>query len=320
MRNVLITGANGFVGRALCESLAQNGNRIRPVIRSEYGIIGDITPFVVNQIDLNTDWAAALTDVEVIVHLASRVHQRQEGSNDSIQAYRRVNTEGTLNLARQAVAAGVKRFVFVSTIKVNGEGGDSVYSEDDTPCPMDSYAISKWEAEKGLVSISETTGMEVVIIRPPLVYGPEVKANFLSMMQWLYRGIPLPLGAIHNKRSLLALGNLVDLVTRCMTHPAAANQLFLASDGDDLSTSELLVRTASAIGVEARLIGIPERWVEIVAARMGKRDLSRRLCGSLQVSISKAQTVLGWSPPIPVDEGLRITAKHFLANLPKNQL
>ena len=202
MRNVLITGANGFVGRALCESLAQNGNRIRPVIRSEYGIIGDITPFVVNQIDLNTDWAAALTDVEVIVHLASRVHQRQEGSNDSIQAYRRVNTEGTLNLARQAVAAGVKRFVFVSTIKVNGEGGDSVYSEDDTPCPMDSYAISKWEAEKGLVSISETTGMEVVIIRPPLVYGPEVKANFLSMMQWLYRGIPLPLGAIHNKRSL----------------------------------------------------------------------------------------------------------------------
>lgn len=314
MSAVLVTGANGFVGRALCQSLSSRSRDVRSAVRRAGSeVIGGQPLLVVGEIDANTTWSPALSDVDVVVHLASRVHLMQETSSDSLSAYRRVNTEGTLNLARQAAAEGVRRFVFVSTVKVNGEGGGEIYSETDAPCPADPYAISKWEAEQGLRDVAATTGMEVVIVRPPLVYGPEVKANFMKMMQWLSKGVPLPFGTIHNKRSLVALDNLIDLLITCIDHPAAVNQTFLVSDGEDLSTPELLVRMAAALGKPACLIPFPERMLKAGAVLLGKRDLSQRLFGSLQVDISKAKNLLGWSPPVSVNEGLRVTAKHFLA-------
>ena len=290
---VLVTGAGGFVGTALCEQLKANGIAVLPGKRG---------------VELSPGMA-----IDAVLHLDARVHVMKETLGDSLSAYRDVNTQGTLNLARQAAVAGVQRFVFVSTVKVNGEGRLGVYSESDVPDPIDSYAISKWEAERGLRDIATNYGMEIVIVRPPLVYGPGVKANFLSMMHWLSRGVPLPLGAIHNKRSLVGLANLVDLLITCLDHPAAANQTFLVSDGEDLSTTELFVRMAAALGKPARLIPVPGWMLTAGASLLGKRDLSQRLCGSLWVDISKAKSLLGWSPPVSVEEGLRATAKHYLA-------
>ena len=221
---------------------------------------------------------------------------------------------GTLNFARQAASAGVNRFVFLSSIKVNGEQTQfgQRYTPNDTPNPSDPYGISKCEAEEGLRRIAEETGMEVVIIRPPLVYGPGVKANFLSMMRWLSKGVPLPLGAIRNQRSLVALDNLLDFIHTCLDHPAAANQTFLVSDGEDISTTDLLRRLAHALNVPARLLPVPQGLLEWGAKMLGRGDLSQRLCASLQVDISKARTLLGWQPPVTVDMALRRTAEHFL--------
>jgi UDP-glucose 4-epimerase len=231
----------------------------------------------------------------------------QEATADPLEEFRRANVQGTLNLARQAAAAGVRRFVFVSSIKVNGEATQlgSPFKADDTPAPLDAYGVSKMEAEQGLREIARQTGMEVVIIRPPLVYGPGVKANFAVMMRWLKRGIPLPLGAIHNQRSLVALDNLVDLLVTCLTHPAAANQTFLVSDGDDVSTTELLRRMGQALGCPARLMPVQVSLLKLAAAMVCKRDVAQRLCGSLQVDIEKTRRVLGWTPPISLDEGLK---------------
>ena len=315
MSTVLVSGANGFVGRALCQSLASRSRDVRSAVRRAGSeIIGGQSPFVVGEIDAKTAWSPALSEVDVVVHLASRVHLMQETSSDSLSVYRMVNTEGSLNLARQAAVAGVRRFVFVSTVKVNGEGGGGIYSETDAPCPVDPYAISKWEAEQGLCDVAAATGMEVVIVRPPLVYGPGVKANFLRMMQWLNKGMPLPFGTIHNKRSLVALDNLIDLLITCIDHPAAVNQTFLVSDGEDLSTPELFVRMAAALGKPACFMPFPEQILKAGAVLLGKRALSQRLFGSLQVDISKAKNLLGWSPPVSVNEGLQLTAKHFLAD------
>lgn len=289
---VLVTGAGGFVGTALCGQLGSNGVA---VLKGARGTA--LSPEM---------------GIDVVVHLAGRVHVMHESSADPLSACRAANTLGTVNLARQAVAAGVRRFVFVSTVKVHGEGRPAAYAESDAPCPADPYAISKWEAEQGLRDIAEGSAMEVVIVRPPLVYGPGVKANFLSMMRWVYRGLPLPLGAIHNQRSLVALDNLVDFLMACATHPAAANQTFLVSDGEDLSTTELLVHMAAALDRTARLLPVPE-WLLIAAASLlGKHDFAQRLCGSLLVDIAKARTLLGWSPPLSVDEGLRRAAADFL--------
>lgn len=226
---------------------------------------------------------------------------------DPLDEFRRVNVQGTLNLARQAAAAGVKRFAFVSSIKVNGESTQlgAPFKADDVPAPNDAYGLSKMEAEHGLREIALQTGIDVVIIRPPLVYGPGVKANFAAMMRWLRRGAPLPLGAIHNQRSLVALGNLVDLIVTCLMHPAAANQTFLVSDGEDVSTTELLRRMGNALGREARLLPVPASWLKMTAALLGRQDVAQRLCGNLQVDISKARTLLGWRPPVSVGEGLR---------------
>lgn len=314
MSAILVTGANGFVGCALCQALDGHGKYFVPVVRqADCFVISRHSPQVVSEIDANTNWSTALADVDVIVHLASRVHVMQEMSSDSLPIYRAVNTLGTLNLARQASIAGVRRFVFVSTVKVNGEGGAAVYSEADVPCPVHPYAISKWEAEQGLRDIAANSAMEVVIVRPPLVYGPGVKANFLSMMRWINRGVPLPFGAIHNKRSLVGLGNLVDLLITCINHPAAANQTFLASDDVDLSTTDLLRRMGNALGKPVWLLPVPVWMLKAGAALLAERDLSQRLCGSLQVDISKAKGLLGWNPPVDIDEGLALAAKHFLA-------
>lgn len=315
MSLLLVTGANGFVGKAFCQALAERNLRFLPAIRQagRTAISGQM-PCVVGEIGADTDWSKALSDVSTVVHLASRVHVMQESLGDPLPVYRAANTLGTVNLARQAVAAGVRRFVFVSTVKVNGEGRPAAYAESDAPCPVDPYAISKWEAEQGLREIAAGSSLEVVIVRPPLVYGRGVKANFLSMMRWIDRGLPLPLGAIHNQRSLVALDNLVDFLMTCAVHPAAANQTFLVSDGEDLSTTELLVRMAAALGKPSRLLPVPGWMLSSAASLLGKGEFAQRLCGSLRVDISKARTLLGWSPPLGVDEGLRRAAADFLAN------
>ena len=317
LNKILVTGASGFIGKSLVvrlQSIAPTSvvcgvrNDHVPLPGTfERVCVGDLTPM--------TDWDRALAGVGVVIHAAARVHVIQDAAMDPLAEFRRVNVDGTLNLARQANAAGVRRFIFISSVKVNGEATDlgQSYFSDDTPAPLDAYGISKMEAEQGLRRISEETGMEVVIIRPPLVYGPGVKANFLTMMKWLWSGVPLPLGAIHNKRSLVALDNLVDLIVTCIDHPAAKNQTFLVSDGEDLSTTQLLRRMAEALHRPARLIAVPASLVQFAATLIGKPDIARRLCGSLQVDISKTRQLLGWKPPISVDKGLRLAAEHWLA-------
>ena len=246
------------------------------------------------------------------MHLAARVHVMSDGAADPLAEYRRVNVAATLALAQQALVAGARRYVFVSSVKVNGEGTQPgrPYHEIDTPAPADPYAISKLEAEEGLLALAASTSMEVVVIRAPLIYGPGVRANFLRMARWLARGLPLPLGAVtENRRSLLGLDNLVDLILLCLQHPRAANQVFLAADGEDLSTTELLRRTAAALGVHPRLVPVPPAILEAGAAVLGKRAVVDRLCGSLQVDIGKARRVLGWRPPVSVDEGLLRAAR-----------
>jgi UDP-glucose 4-epimerase len=307
---ILVTGANGFVGRASCSEVLASGMAVRGVTRAPCDLPIGVNNVVVGSSDGNTGWLDVLADCEVVVHLAARVHVMQKATADPLEEFRRVNVQGTLNLARQAAAAGVRRFVFVSSIKVNCEATQLVrpFMTDDTPAPLDAYGVSKMEAEQGLREIARQTGMEVVIIRPPLVYGPGVKANFAAMMRWLKRGVPLPLGAIHNQRSLVALGNLADLIVTCLTHPAAANQTFLVSDGEDVSTTELLRRMGQALGRLARLVPVPVSWIKLAAAMVGKQDVAQRLCGSLQVDIEKTRRLLGWTPLISLDEGLRRAA------------
>lgn len=235
-------------------------------------------------------------------------------SPEPMNEYRRKNVDATLNLARQAVAAGVRRFVFLSSIKVNGESTplDRPFTADDPPKPNDAYAVSKREAEDGLRQIAKETGLEAVIVRPVLVYGPGVRANFLSMMRWLDRGIPLPLGGIRNARSIVALDNLVGLVQTCLDHPAAIGQTFLVSDGEDLSTPDLLRRTAAAMGRSARLVSVPESVLRLAAKVVGKPDFGERLCGSLRVDIEKTRRLLGWKPRVTVDQALRQTTRYYL--------
>jgi nucleoside-diphosphate-sugar epimerase len=316
MTKVLITGVNGFVGKVLGDELVIKGFNVNGTVRSVMPVDfpGAITKFVIKDIDSKTDWQNALEGVDVVIHLAARAHVMKDMAIDALSEFRKVNVEGTLNLARQAVEAGVQRFIFISSIKVNGEGSilGQPYTPEDQPAPVDPYGISKREAEDGLRQLASETGMEVVIIRPPLVYGPGVKANFQSMMRWLNKGIPLPLGAIHNQRSLVSLDNLIDLIVTCIHHPAAANQIFIAGDGEDFSTTELLQRMAVALGKKARLLPIPELILVWGARLLGKQAIAQRLCGSLQVDISKARDLLDWKPPVSVDETLRKTAQYYM--------
>jgi nucleoside-diphosphate-sugar epimerase len=305
--HALITGPTGFVGQQLCAQAMKNGVAVYCALRRHEDVPGSAGSFVIKDLDGTTDWGAAIKSVNVVVHLAARVHVMSDPIADPLAAYRTVNVDGTLNLARQASAAGVRRFVFVSSIKVNGEYSrpDRPFSESDVPDPQDAYGQSKLEAEHGLRQISADTGMEVVVIRPPLVYGPGVKANFAALMRAVQLGWPLALGAIYNRRSLVALDNLVDFILTCATHPKAANQTFLVSDGNDLSTTELVRGLARAAGVPARLMPVPVWALQAGASILGRGGDVQRLCGNLQVDISKARRLLDWQPPVTVDEGLR---------------
>lgn len=311
---VLITGANGFVGSALCARLEKDTVSIRCVVRALSSGQDVTNEIPIGSLSPETDWTVALRNVDQVVHLAARVHVMNDKSADPLAEFHRVNVEGTAALARQAAGAGVTRFVFLSSIKVNGEFTEvgQPFTADAVPAPDDPYGISKCEAEQLLCQIASETGMEVVIIRPPLVYGPGVKANFESMMRWLARGVPLPLAAVtENRRSLVALDNLVDLIVTCLNHPAAANQTFLVSDGEDLSTADLLNRMGYALGYPARLFYLPSGLLKLGAALVRKPDIYQRLCGSLQLDIAKTRQHLGWTPPFSVDEGLRRAAEGF---------
>ncbi|CAI8831394.1 UDP-glucose 4-epimerase [Pseudomonas sp. IT-P12] len=314
-QTILLTGASGFVGGAILNRLNHEKTRkVVAAVRSESSLgRQSVQKVIVPSFDGLTRWEEHLVGKDIVIHSAARVHVMNDVDADPLAAFRKVNVDATLNLARQAAAVGVRRFVFISSIKVNGEGTaqDRAYTADDVPAPMDPYGISKMEAEQGLRELAAETGMEVVIIRPVLVYGPGVKANFLNMMRWLYKGVPLPFGAIRNSRSLVALDNLVDLVLTCVDHPRAANETFLVSDGEDLSTTALLTKMAKALEKPARLIPVPSWIIESGAGLLGKSGLSQRLCGSLQVDISKTRDLLDWTPPLSVDEALAITAKHF---------
>lgn len=304
---ILVSGANGFVGNAVCKQAVCNGHAVNGTFRTSSDVPKYIEPFVISDINGSTEWGVALREVNAVVHLAARVHFMREIETDSLAAFRKVNVEGTLNFARQAAKFGVRRFVFVSSAKVNGESTlpGRAFTEADIPNPHDAYSQSKYEAELGLRQLSIDTGMEVVIIRPPLVYGPSVKANFAALMRVVQLGWPLPLGAIHNKRSFVALDNLVDFIVNCINHPKAANQTFFVSDGQDLSTSDLVRCMARATGVTTRLLPVPVWALHAGASLLGKVDEVQRLCSNLQINISKARSLLSWGPPISVDEGIR---------------
>jgi nucleoside-diphosphate-sugar epimerase len=263
------------------------------------------------------DWRGALAEAEaeVVIHLAARVHVMKDNALDPLGEFRRVNVQATARLAEQAAAAGVRRLVYVSSIKVNGEATPLLrpFRADDPPHPMDPYGLSKWEAEQAVRQVGADSGLEVVVVRPPLVYGPGVRANFRSMMKWLHRGVPLPFGAIDNRRSLVALDNLCDLLATCARHSAAAGQTFLAGDGVDLSTAELLERLGRALGRPARLVRVPVSILQGAFRLAGMGDVGNRLCASLRVDIGKARELLGWQPPIGLDEGLARAAQAFLA-------
>lgn len=313
MINILLTGSTGFVGRALINKFNTTSDlNLSVALRASNKCSGERGQYVVGELSTMADWSLALVGKQVIVHAAARVHVMNDVVADPLSEFRRVNVEGTLRLARQAAEAGVRRFIFISSIKVNGESTElgCPFTPADVPAPLDPYGVSKMEAEEGLRELSVRTGMEVVIIRPPLVYGRGVRANFATMMQWLKQGVPLPLGGItHNRRSLVFVENLVDLIHICIKHPKAANQTFLISDDEDVSTTTLLKKMAKAFGCPARLINIPPTFIKLSAKFIGKPEMADRLCDSLQVDISKTKELLGWKPKFSLDEGLLLSAK-----------
>ena len=304
IKTILLTGATGFVGRAVMSALKLSGYNVISAVRQP---IASTNEKSVGNIDGMTNWSHALDGCDAVIHLAARAHIMNDEASDPLEAYRSTNTSGTINFAQQAAAAGIKRFIFISSVKVNGEETllGQAFTEADVPAPQDAYGISKHDAEVALMRLAAVTGMEVVIIRPPLVYGPGVKANFSNLMRAVQLGWPLPLGKLHNQRSLLAIDNLVDFIITCLFHPAAANQTFLVSDGQDLSTTELVRGMMRAAGISTPLWPVPAWVLHAAAGAVGQSMAAKRLCGNLQVNITKARDVLGWMPPVSVEEGLR---------------
>ncbi len=311
MTRVLLTGYSGFIGQALSNRLSAANKQVIPIVRrSGSGIPG---AKIVETIGPNTVWTGALEAVEYVVHLAARVHVLSDPGTDALRDFHLVNTEGTLRLARCAARAGVRCFVYLSSIKVNGEMTDGrPFTEDDTPNPQDPYARSKLEAELGLQRIAADTGMETIIVRPPLVYGPGVKANFLRLLNAVDKGFPLPFGSVRNRRSLVGVENLCDFICHVLEHPAAAGEVFLVSDGEDISTSGLIKLLASHLGRKPPLFSCPPGLMNIVASSLGQRKMVERVLCSLQIDSGKARQLLGWTPPLTLDQGLRGTVDWYL--------
>lgn len=307
---VAVTGANGFVGRALCRHLRARGLSVRALTRAggeDTWAVGDLGP--------ETDWGQSLQGVDCVVHCAARVHMVQDNDPDPLLAYRRANVEGSRSLASAAAAAGVRRLVFLSSLKVHGEhtAPGRPFTADMRPAPEDAYGQSKWEAEQALHAVAASTGLELVVVRPPLVYGPGVKANFLRLMHAVARGTPLPLGAVDNRRSLLALDNLTDLLHQCVEQPGATGHTFLVSDGHDLSTPDLVRALALALNRPPRLWPVPVAWLRLAGKLLGRSGQIDRLIGSLQVDIGHTRQVLGWTPRVTVEQGLRLAVQDVMA-------
>lgn len=311
MKRVLVTGANGFIGQALVKQLMYAGWDVIQAIRNSINRAGVIS---IGNIDAETDWSSALAGCSAVVHLAGRVHMPQDHASGAGAEVRAVNVDGTLKLAQGAATAGVRRFIFLSSVKVNGEGQEEPYRETDMPTPQDQYAISKWEAEQGLREIEARTGLEVVILRPPLVYGPGVKANFLRLMQAVSKGWPFPFGAVTNRRSFIFLGNLVDAIQLVLEHPLAAGRTYLLSDGEDVSSAELIRQLAQVMGRRPRLVSVPESLLRFMGRLTGRRTEVDRVLGSLFVDGSLIRNELGWVPPFGMHFGLEETARDFLHN------
>ena len=315
---ILITGATGFLGTNLCHQLIARKYEIKVAIRSRSisRLPLSLKKYyhIVEEFDYKTRWPDALSGVKSIIHCAARTNLIYKTEDFDLDLYRAVNVEGTKNLAIQAAAAGVKRFIFISSVKVNGEQtfSGSPFTSQDRALPQDAYSISKWEAEQALHQVAVKTNLEVVIIRPPLIYGPGVKGNFLSLLRWLNRGIPLPLGAINNKRSFVGIDNLIDLIISCIDHPAAVNQVFLVSDAQDISTTEMLKGLGKALEISPRLIPISSSLLKMGAQILGKKDTAQRLLGNLQIDISHTKNTLNWKPIVNLDVGLGKTAKWYL--------
>lgn len=316
LNTILVTGATGFIGRLLCNRLLAEEWCVRGTLlasESSSSLVAPVEPVVIEPLGAETPWRHALAEVDTIIHLAARVHVMRERAANPLNEFRAVNTDGTERLAREAAAAGIRRFVFMSTIGVNGDNSGNIpYTENDKPCPHNAYSVSKFEAENKLRQIAAETGMEVVVVRAPLVYGPGNPGNFLSLLKAVQRRVPLPLASISNKRNLIYIGNLVDALAACVVHPAAAGQTFLVSDGQDVSTPELIRETALVLGVPTRLFPMPLSLMTLAGKLTGKSAAVNRLTGSLTVDSSKIRRELGWQPPFTMQAGLQATAEWYL--------
>ena len=311
----LITGANGFVGKPLCAELLMQGHSISAALRQAGQLPEHIKTVHVENINASTDWLDSLLSVDVVIHLAARVHVMKESVTDPLAEFLKVNLHGTVNLAQQAAQAGVKRLVYVSSVKVNGEATADLqsFTESDQPHPQDPYGTSKWQAEQALQRIAQETGLEIVIVRPPLVYGPGVKGNFMRLLAAIDRGVPLPLAGANNLRSLVYVGNLVDALITCAIHPAAAGQTYLVSDGEDISTAKLVEKIAAALGRHNRSFYFPPALLRAGATLLGRAEQVDRLFGSLRISDKKIRSDLNWSPPYTLEQGLYETAAWYRA-------
>jgi UDP-glucose 4-epimerase len=304
---ILVTGASGFVGSHLIKELVQNKYSVISVSRSKDESRGNV---VKKEIDGDTDWSDILKEVDVVIHLANRAHVMDDNEKDAYIAYKKINVDGSLKLASQSIEQGVKRFIYVSSVKANGESTTiKPFNEKDRANPEDAYGKTKFETEDALKALCHPTGMELVIVRPPLVYGPGVKANFLNLIMLCNKNIPLPFGAINNKRSFVFVKNLTSFLELCITHPKAANNTFLISDDDDVSTTQLIKYIKEASGKNHFLLPVPQSWLNFLFKLIGKSSLSNRLCGNLQVDITKAKTLLSWKPPYRVSEGIERTVR-----------